>query len=43
MADKTALAESSQALFCAIADLLGEIKSNKVIRFTVTYPKLCRV
>jgi len=31
MADKTALAESSQALFCAIADLLGERKSNKLL------------
>jgi hypothetical protein len=31
MADKTALAESSQALFCAIADLLGERKSDKLL------------
>ena len=31
MADKTALAESSQALFCAIADFLGERKSEKVL------------
>ena len=31
MADKTALAESSQALFCAIADFLGENKSKKVL------------
>jgi len=31
MADKTALAESSQALFCAIADFLGEKKSNQVL------------
>ena len=31
MADKTALAESSQALFCAIADFLGERKSDKVL------------
>ena len=30
MADRTALAESSQALFCAIADFLGERKSKKV-------------
>ena len=29
MADKTALAESSQALFCAIADFLGEKKSEQ--------------
>ena len=29
MPDKTALAESSQALFCAIADFLGEQKSEK--------------
>ena len=31
MADKTALAESSQALFCAIADFLGERKSEKIL------------
>ena len=31
MADKTALAESSQALFCAIADFLGANKSKKVL------------
>ena len=31
MADKTALAESSQALFCAIADFLGDRKSEKVL------------
>jgi len=31
MADKTALAESSQALFCAIADFLGERKSNQLL------------
>ena len=31
MADKTALAESSQALFCAVADFLGERKSDKVL------------
>ena len=31
MADKTALAESSQALFCAIADVLGEKKSKQVL------------
>jgi len=29
MADKTALQESSQALFCAIADLLGQDESNR--------------
>ncbi len=33
MADKTALAESSQALFCAIADFLGEKKIKSSIRF----------
>ena len=31
MADKTALAESSQALFCAVADFLGERKSDKLL------------
>jgi len=31
MADKTALAESSQALFCAVADFLGENKSDKML------------
>ena len=31
MADKTSLAESSQALFCAIADFLGERKSNQIL------------
>tara|TARA_R110001592_G_scaffold310104_1_gene584640 strand:- start:65 stop:1261 length:1197 start_codon:yes stop_codon:yes gene_type:complete len=31
MADKTALAESSQALFCAVADFLGENKSDKIL------------
>ena len=31
MADKTALAESSQALFCAVADFLGESKSDKML------------
>lgn len=31
MADKTSLAESSQALFCAIADFLGERKSNQAL------------
>ena len=31
MADKTSLAESSQALFCAIADILGERKSNQIL------------
>ena len=31
MADKTALAESSQALFCAIADFLGDRKSEKIL------------
>jgi hypothetical protein len=30
MADKTALFESSQALFCAVADYLGKIKTNKI-------------
>jgi hypothetical protein len=30
MADRTALAESSQALFCAIADYLGTAKTNKI-------------
>ena len=30
MADKTALAESSQALLCAVADLLGKTKSNQI-------------
>ena len=28
---QTAVAESSQALFCAIADFLGEKKSNQVL------------
>jgi|TARA_B100000427_G_scaffold3446_1_gene3373 hypothetical protein len=39
MADKTALAESSQALFCAVADFLGERKSEKVfdIKKYLTY------
>jgi len=31
MADKTALQESSQALFCAIADFLGIDQSNKLL------------
>ena len=31
MADKTALAESSQALFCAIADIAGLTKVDKVL------------
>ena len=31
MADKTALAESSQSLFCAVADFLGERKSDKLL------------
>ena len=31
MADKTALQESSQALFCAIADFLGIDESNKLL------------
>jgi len=31
MADKTALQESSQALFCSIADQLGATESNKVL------------
>ena len=31
MADKTELAESSQALFCAVADFLGERKSDKLL------------
>jgi hypothetical protein len=31
MADKTALQESSQALFCAIADFLGINESNKIL------------
>jgi hypothetical protein len=31
MKDKTALQESSQALFCSIADQLGTIESNKVL------------
>ena len=30
MADRTALAESSQALFCAIADYIGATKTNKI-------------
>jgi hypothetical protein len=30
MADRTALAESAQALLCAIADLLGKTKSNQI-------------
>tara|TARA_S200000501_G_scaffold8446_1_gene7543 strand:+ start:44 stop:1225 length:1182 start_codon:yes stop_codon:yes gene_type:complete len=30
MADKTALFESSQALFCAVADYLGKVKTNKI-------------
>jgi len=30
MADKTALAESAQALLCAVADLLGKTKSNQI-------------
>ena len=30
MADKTALFESSQALFCAVSDYLGKIKTNKI-------------
>lgn len=33
MADKTALQESSQALFCAIADFLGLDESNKILDF----------
>lgn len=31
MADKTALAESAQALFCAIGDYLGNVESNNVL------------
>jgi hypothetical protein len=31
MADKTALAESAQALFCAIGDHLGSIESNNIL------------
>jgi len=31
MADKTALAESSQALFCAIGDYLGSTESNNIL------------
>ena len=31
MADKTSIEESSQALFCAIADFLGERKSNQAL------------
>ena len=31
MADKTSIEESSQALFCAIADFLGERKSNQIL------------
>ncbi len=30
MADKTALFESSQALFCAVADYLGKVKTNQI-------------
>ena len=30
MADRTALAESAQALLCAVADLLGKTKSNQI-------------
>ena len=30
MADTTALAESSQAFLCAIADYMGEMKTNKI-------------
>ena len=33
MADKTALQESSQALFCAIADFLGIDESNRILDF----------
>ena len=45
MADKTALAESSQALFCAIADFLGEKKSDKVldVKQYLTYTDFKRV
>ena len=31
MADKTALAESAQALFCAIGDHLGSVESNNIL------------
>ena len=31
MADKTALAETAQAAFCAIADKLGAIKAQKAL------------
>jgi len=37
MADKTALAESSQALFCAIADYIGSAKTNRLFD-TEKYP-----
>ena len=30
MADKTALQEAAQALFCSLADYLGERETNKV-------------
>ena len=45
MADKTALAESSQALFCAIADFLGEKKSDKIldIKQYLTYTDFKRI
>ena len=35
MADKTALAESSQALFCSISDNLGASNSNKILDLKV--------
>ena len=37
MATTTALQESSQALFCAIADFLGKSKSNNELTLT-KYP-----
>ena len=40
MADKTALAESSQALFCAIADFLG---ANKSKTLSIPGPKLSAI
>ena len=37
MADKTALQESSQALFCAISDYLGLDQTKKIFNLDV-YP-----
>jgi len=40
MADKTALAESAQALLCAVADLIGKTKSNQIfdVKLYPEYP-----